>query len=124
MGGMSGGLVAIGLTFTGITIATVANLMQEQCALGPTIVYEAGTTHPYYITPNLQEDRARRLAAQGLPQVLRGCIGEGQTGAQARAGPDVLLQTEVEPFCRHPTAAPPSLPNRLPTPGRCKAWYS
>ena len=50
---MSGGLVAIGLTFTGITIATIANLMQEQCALGPTIVYEAGTTHPYYITPNL-----------------------------------------------------------------------
>jgi hypothetical protein len=50
---MSGGLVAIGLTFTGITIATVANLMQEQCALGPTIIFEAGTTHPYYISPNL-----------------------------------------------------------------------
>ena len=50
---MSGGLVAIGLTFTGITIATIANLLQEQCALGPTIIFEAGTTHPYYITPNL-----------------------------------------------------------------------
>merc|ERR1739847_127537 len=47
------GLAAIGITFTGITIATLVNLMQEQCALGPTIVYEAGTTHPYYITPNL-----------------------------------------------------------------------
>merc|ERR1719174_1183534 len=50
---MSGGLVAIGLTFTGITIAAIANAVQEQCALGPTIVYEAGTTHPYYISPNL-----------------------------------------------------------------------
>jgi len=50
---MSGGLVAIGLTFTGITIAAIANAVQEQCALGPTIVYEAGTTHPYYIGPNL-----------------------------------------------------------------------
>ena len=56
---MSGGLVAIGLTFTGITIATIANLVQEQCALGPTIVYEghreteAGTTGPYLIGPNL-----------------------------------------------------------------------
>ena len=50
---MSGGLVAIGLTFTGISIAAIANAFQEQCALGPTIVYEAGTTHPYYISPNL-----------------------------------------------------------------------
>ena len=50
---MSGGLVAIGLTFTGISIAAIANAVQEQCALGPTIVYEAGTTHPYYISPNL-----------------------------------------------------------------------
>ena len=50
---MSGGLVAIGLTFTGITIAAMANAVQEQCALGPTIVSEAGTTHPYYISPNL-----------------------------------------------------------------------
>ena len=50
---MSGGLVAIGLTFTGISIAAIANALQEQCALGPTIVYEAGTTHPYYISPNL-----------------------------------------------------------------------
>ena len=50
---ISGGLVAIGLTFTGISIATIANLMQEQCALGPTIIFEAGTTHPYYISPNL-----------------------------------------------------------------------
>ena len=45
---------AIGLTCSrGITIATIANLMQEQCALGPTIIFEAGTTHPYYISPNL-----------------------------------------------------------------------
>ncbi|CAH0375818.1 unnamed protein product [Pelagomonas calceolata] len=50
---MSTGLAAIGITFTGITIAAIANALQEQCALGPTIVYEAGTTHPYYITPNL-----------------------------------------------------------------------
>jgi hypothetical protein len=47
------GLAAIGITFTGITIATLVNLAQEQCALGPTIIFEAGTTHPYYITPNL-----------------------------------------------------------------------
>ena len=61
---MSGGLVAIGLTFTGITVATIANLMQEQCALGPTIVYEAGTTHPYYITPNLCTIGARTYASK------------------------------------------------------------
>ena len=46
-------LATVGVTMTGITIATFANLMQEQCALGPTIIFEAGTTHPYYITPNL-----------------------------------------------------------------------
>merc|ERR1712138_375575 len=56
---MSDGLVAIGLTFTGITIAAIANAFQEQCALGPTIVYEghrkteAGKTGPYLIGPNL-----------------------------------------------------------------------
>merc|ERR1711898_14916 len=50
---MSTGLAAIGITFTGITIAAIANAVPEQCALGPTIVYEAGTTHPYYISPNL-----------------------------------------------------------------------
>ena len=56
---MSGGLVAIGLTFTGISIAAIANAFQEQCALGPTIVYEghrkteAGKTGPYLIGPNL-----------------------------------------------------------------------
>ena len=44
---------------TGITIATIANAVQEQCALGPTIVYEghrkneAGNTGPYLIGPNL-----------------------------------------------------------------------
>ena len=38
------------LEATGIDPAAPA---QEQCVLGPTIVYEAGTTHPYYITPNL-----------------------------------------------------------------------
>ena len=38
---------------TGIAIATIANAVQEQCALGPTIIFEAGTTHPYYISPNL-----------------------------------------------------------------------
>ena len=43
----------------------------------------------------LQEDRARRLAAQGLPQVLRGGVGEGQTGAETCARPDVLLQAEL-----------------------------
>ena len=45
-------LATVGITMTGITIATIANAAQEQCALGPTIVYEAGTKHPYYITPN------------------------------------------------------------------------
>ena len=50
---MSTGLAAIGITFTGISIAAIANAFQEQYALGPTIVYEAGTTHPYYISPNL-----------------------------------------------------------------------
>merc|ERR1712167_293503 len=50
---MSTGLAAIGITFTGLTIAAIANAVQEQCAMGPTIVYEAGTTHPYYISPNL-----------------------------------------------------------------------
>ena len=46
-------LATVGITMTGITIATIANLVQEQCALGPTIIFEAGTTHPYYISPNL-----------------------------------------------------------------------
>ena len=46
-------LATVGITMTGITIATIANAAQEQCVLGPTIVFEAGTTHPYYITPNL-----------------------------------------------------------------------
>ena len=45
----------------------------------------------------VEKDGPRRLAAQGLPQVLRGGIGKGQTGAEARARPDLLLQTEVEP---------------------------
>ena len=124
------GLAAIGITFTGISIAAIANAVQEQCALGPTIVYEAGTTHPYYISPNLcsigtktyasKNDRARRLAAQGLPQVLRGRVRRREAGAQARAGPDVLLQTEVEPFCRRPIALPSPTDCR---PGRSKAWY-
>ena len=38
----------------------------------------------------------RRVAAQGLPQVLRGGVGEGQTGAETCARPDVLLQAELE----------------------------
>ena len=52
-------LATVGITMTGITIATLANAVQEQCALGPTIVYEghrkneAGTTGPYLIGPNL-----------------------------------------------------------------------
>ena len=46
-------LATVGVTMTGIAIATIANAVQEQCALGPTIIFEAGTTHPYYITPNL-----------------------------------------------------------------------
>merc|ERR1712072_194163 len=52
----------------------------------------------------LQEDRARRLATQGLPQVLRGGVGEGQTGAETCARPDVLLQAELELPCRRITA--------------------
>ena len=43
-------------------------------------------------------DCPRRLAAQGLPQVLRGGIGKGQTGAEARTRPHLLLQEKVEPF--------------------------
>ena len=44
------------------------------------------------------KDCPRRLAAQGLPQVLRGGIGKGQTCTEARTRPDVLLQEKVEPF--------------------------
>ena len=44
-----------------------------------------------------EDDCPRRLAAQGLPQVLRGSFREGETGAEARTRPDLLLQTEVEP---------------------------
>ena len=44
------------------------------------------------------KDCSRRLAAQGLPQVLRGGIGKGQTGAEARTRPHLLLQEKVEPF--------------------------
>merc|ERR1711898_82922 len=40
---MSGGLVAIGLTFTGISIAAIVNAVQEQCALG-TKTYASKTT--------------------------------------------------------------------------------
>ena len=45
-----------------------------------------------------EDDCPRRLAAQGLPQVLRGGIGKGQTGAEARTRPHLLLQEKVEPF--------------------------
>ena len=45
----------------------------------------------------VEKDGPRRLAAQGLPQVLRGSFREGETGAEARTRPDLLLQTEVEP---------------------------
>merc|ERR1712072_1136033 len=77
---------------------------------------------PHYAEPlyhrrphvRLQEDRARRLAAQGLPQVLRGGVGEGQTGAETCARPDVLLQAELKLPCRRITAdcrgQPPSQP--------------
>ena len=51
-----------------------------------------------------EKDGPRRLAAQGLPQVLRGSFREGQTCTEARAGPDVLLQKEVSDPC-----SPPSL---------------
>ena len=44
-----------------------------------------------------EDDCPRRVAAQGLPQVLRGSFREGETGAEARTRPDLLLQTEVEP---------------------------
>ena len=76
---MSTGLAAIGITFTIIcitiaAIATAAIAVQEQCALGPTIVYEAGTTHPYYISPNLCTIGTKTFsstrdahAAQGAP---------------------------------------------------------
>ena len=46
----------------------------------------------------VEDDCPRRLAAQGLPQVLRGGIGKGQTGAEARTRPHLLLQEKVEPF--------------------------
>ena len=45
-----------------------------------------------------EDDCPRRVAAQGLPQVLRGGIGKGQTGAEARTRPHLLLQEKVEPF--------------------------
>ena len=46
----------------------------------------------------VEKDGPRRLAAQGLPQVLRGSFREGETGAEARTRPDLLLQEKVEPF--------------------------
>ena len=46
----------------------------------------------------VEKDGPRRVAAQGLPQVLRGGIGKGQTGAEARTRPHLLLQEKVEPF--------------------------
>ena len=46
----------------------------------------------------VEKDGPRRLATQGLPQVLRGGIGKGQTGAEARTRPHLLLQEKVEPF--------------------------
>ena len=46
----------------------------------------------------VEDDCPRRVAAQGLPQVLRGGIGKGQTGAEARTRPHLLLQEKVEPF--------------------------
>ena len=65
-----------------------------------------GTTHstgPATVNVNLlakfielfQEDRARRDAPQGVPQVLRGGVRFWEAGAQARARPDVLLQEEM-----------------------------
>ena len=45
-----------------------------------------------------EDDCPCRVAAQGLPQVLRGGIGKGQTGAEARTRPHLLLQEKVEPF--------------------------
>ena len=45
-----------------------------------------------------EDDCPRHVAAQGLPQVLRGGIGKGQTGAEARTRPHLLLQEKVEPF--------------------------
>ena len=50
------------------------------------------------------QDSSRRLAAQGLPQVLRGCIGEGQTGAQARCGDRECGPGTMRCYCkrRHP----------------------
>ena len=50
----------------------------------------------------VEDDCPRRVAAQGLPQVLRGSFREGQTCTEARAGPDVLLQKEVSDPCSPP----------------------
>ena len=46
----------------------------------------------------VEKDGPRRVAAQGLPQVLRGGIGKGQTGAEARTRSHLLLQEKVKPF--------------------------
>ena len=84
---MSGGLVAIGITFTGITIAAIANAVQEQCAPAPrTSTRPARRTSPYHQIyapsgprPFRRTRCQRRLAARLLR--LRGRVGEGQAAA-------------------------------------------
>ena len=61
------GLAAIGITFTGITIATLVNLAQEQCALGPTIIFEAGTRRIPTTSPRTC---ARSAPTRTLPRRL------------------------------------------------------
>ena len=55
-----------------------------------------------------EDDCPRRVAAQGLPQVLRGRVRRREAGAQARPGPDLLLQAAVVPLsfrCLPPPSA-------------------
>ena len=48
---MSGRTRRVGLTFTGISIAAIANAVRRLCIRTGLIVYEAGTTHPYCPRP-------------------------------------------------------------------------
>ena len=80
-GNMSGGLVAIGLTFTGITIATVANLVQEQAGWGRRLCTKRAQRIPTTSPPTSKKTGA---CAVRRVKVGAGCIGEGQAGARKR----------------------------------------
>ena len=78
---MSTGLAAIGITFTGITIAAIARA--QESALGPTNVRgrpAAPTHHPPRTIGTTPSDKAAEQPAARLPRA-REAVGEGQAGA-------------------------------------------